>query len=463
MSDFLMRLDQWSGFWSESLWRASLQGGIAIAAAWAIVHGCRFLSARVRCWIWRLACLKLLVAFVWNQPLALAVLPVRAAAQPANVAVVPTSPQPRVASQVGSYELTNVANPPIVREAEAGGTEISLTTVLFLLWGSGVAYGMFRTAKRWHAIVRLRSRTEPVLSAAWLRDLCDEAERMDFGRLPQLCFSRQADNVQLVGIRRPAIILPEGSLEALSDEERRLVLAHELAHCQRRDLAWNWLPAVARCLFFFHPLVWVLVRGWCQAQEAACDELVIQSAVNRRATYGRLLLKMSTRWPDERQNALVAAGISGTYRQLEQRILAMTRVKPHSKPKLAAAAAAALLIVAGGVIPWRLVAQEPARPVVRSAPIGTPLNIAQDAERLGDDVLLYGQRLVGRHKQLGHHGRHPPRKTLPAGERRGENGARRDRKILGHHGRRSQLGGMGAARRGRLCSSRCAARRSTGV
>jgi len=298
MSDFLMRLDQWSNLWSESLWRASLQGGIAIAAAWAIVHGCRFLSARVRCWIWRLACLKLLVAFVWNQPLALAVLPVRAAAQSAIVAVGPTIPQPPVASQVGSYELANAASLPIVREAEAGGTEISLTTVLFLLWGSGVAYGMIRTGKRWHAIVRLRSRTAPVPSAAWLRDLCDEADRMDFGRLPQLCFSRQADNVQLVGIVRPAIILPEGSLETLSDEERRLVLAHELAHCKRRDLAWNWLPAVARCLFFFHPLVWVLVRGWCQAQEAACDELVIQGAVNRRAMYGRLLLKMSTRWPD---------------------------------------------------------------------------------------------------------------------------------------------------------------------
>jgi len=59
----------------------------------------------------------------------------------------------------------------------------------------------------------------------------------------------------------------------------------------------------------------------------------------------------------------------------------MTRVKPHSTPKLAAAAASALLIVAGGVIPWRLVAQEPARPVVRSAPLGTPLNIAQAQNR----------------------------------------------------------------------------------
>jgi hypothetical protein len=196
--------------------------------------------------------------------------------------------------------------------------------------------------------------------------------------------------VQLVGIRRPAIILPEASLKSLSEQERRLVLAHELAHFKRRDLAWNWLPAVARCLFFFHPLVWVLVREWCRAQESACDELVIQGAATRRAPYGRLLLKMSTRWPDERQNALVAAGISGSYRQLEQRILAMTQVKPHSTPKLAAAAAATLLIAIGGVIPWRLVAQEPARPVVRGAPVGTRLNIAQAQNSSGTTYSFTG-------------------------------------------------------------------------
>src|SRR5580700_8114534 len=80
MNDILRQLDQWSTLWGPSLWRASLQGGIAIALAWGISHWCRFLSARVRCWIWRLACLKLLVAFVWSQPLDLAVLPARTAA-----------------------------------------------------------------------------------------------------------------------------------------------------------------------------------------------------------------------------------------------------------------------------------------------------------------------------------------------------------------------------------------------
>jgi dipeptidyl aminopeptidase/acylaminoacyl peptidase len=77
---------------------------------------------------------------------------------------------------------------------------------------------------------------------------------------------------------------------------------------------------------------------------------------------------MSTRWPDAPRTALVAAGMSGAYRHLEHRILAMTRVKPYSTRQLAVSAAVASLIVLGGLIPWRLVAQEPARPRLPAAP-----------------------------------------------------------------------------------------------
>jgi hypothetical protein len=77
MNDLLGQLDQWTALWCECLWRATLQGGIAIAAAWAITHCCHFLSARVRCWVWRMACLKLLVALIWSQPLDLPMLPAR--------------------------------------------------------------------------------------------------------------------------------------------------------------------------------------------------------------------------------------------------------------------------------------------------------------------------------------------------------------------------------------------------
>jgi beta-lactamase regulating signal transducer with metallopeptidase domain/Tol biopolymer transport system component len=373
MSEFLEMIAHGAAFWGESIWRASLQGGIAIAAAWAISRSCRFLSARVTCWIWRLACLKLLAALVFTQPVNLPLL----AAKPADMTLATAGPAPARVSRADVHESPAAPAPPLVRQADSNepaiSTSVFLVTVLCVLWATGVFAGVSRTVRQWRAIDRLRRRALPVQNTDWLRELREEAERLGIGRLPQLGLCPEGGNVQLVGIWRPMIILPESALETFDEEERRLILAHELAHLKRRDLLWNWLPTVTGWLFFFHPLVWVLVRRWCESQEAACDELVIQRHGARRAQYGHLLLKMSTRWPDAPRTALVAAGMSGAYRHLEHRILAMTRVKPDSTRQLAVSAAVASLIVLGGLIPWRIVAQEPARPRLPAAAPTAPL------------------------------------------------------------------------------------------
>ena len=91
----------------------------------------------------------------------------------------------------------------------------------------------------------------------------------------------------------------------------------------RRDLLWNWLPTVATWLFFFHPLVWLMLRRWSEAQEASCDELVIQRRVALPAAYGRLLLKLSSLTASEAQSGFTTAGVLGAYRNLERRVLAI--------------------------------------------------------------------------------------------------------------------------------------------
>src|SRR5688572_33070333 len=69
------RLAAWTPAWAESLWRASWQGGIALALAWAACRLFPRLDPRARCWLWRLAYLKLLVTFFWTTPVAVPALP----------------------------------------------------------------------------------------------------------------------------------------------------------------------------------------------------------------------------------------------------------------------------------------------------------------------------------------------------------------------------------------------------
>jgi len=106
-------------------------------------------------------------------------------------------------------------------------------------------------------------------------------------------------------------------------------------------------------------LVWLLTRHWSKAQEAACDELLIQSNLADPAEYGRLLLKLSTYRPLKPCSALVAAGMFGSYRNLERRILTMNRVRPYSYRRLVIAAGVLSLLATPSIVPWRLVAQEP--------------------------------------------------------------------------------------------------------
>ena len=75
MNNLLHAMEPWADFWSTSLWRASWQGAIAIAVVWMLARLCMFLSPRVIHWMWRLVCLKLLVALVWVAPIPLAILP----------------------------------------------------------------------------------------------------------------------------------------------------------------------------------------------------------------------------------------------------------------------------------------------------------------------------------------------------------------------------------------------------
>jgi hypothetical protein len=55
------------------------------------------------------------------------------------------------------------------------------------------------------------------------------------------------------------------------------VLRHEREHVRRRDPLVQWLAALNRCIFWFHPLAWWLERRLALLAEEACDLAVVAS------------------------------------------------------------------------------------------------------------------------------------------------------------------------------------------
>jgi beta-lactamase regulating signal transducer with metallopeptidase domain/protocatechuate 3,4-dioxygenase beta subunit len=354
MNNLLHALEPWAETWSASIWRASWQGAIAIAVAWIIARWCTFLSPRVIHWMWRLVCLKLLVALVWSAPISLAVLPPPAAVAPVTATFeAPPAPHFPIVDEAPLPEPR-----PVAQTAHpAPPTPLDSRVILMLLWVAGALALAIVTLREWWSARRLRGPAKPA-SETLHQLLVEESRRLGIPSMPRLRFSPNTNGPLLVGIWHPTIILPQDAEQAFQPAEIRLMLAHELAHLKRHDLAWNWLPTIVGWLFFFHPLVWLLRRSWFEAQEAACDELLIQNHVARPAEFGHLLLKLAKSLGDQARPNLAAAGVLGAYENLHRRLAALSRVKPFSRPTTLALVAALILIAGVATVPWRLVAQE---------------------------------------------------------------------------------------------------------
>jgi hypothetical protein len=94
-----------------------------------------------------------------------------------------------------------------------------------------------------------------------------------------------------LGLLRPRILLP-GDWSDWSDSKREAALAHELAHVERRDALFSALAALNQCLYWFHPLAWLLPRRLAWLSEQACDDRAI-ALTGAPIPYARHLLEFA--------------------------------------------------------------------------------------------------------------------------------------------------------------------------
>ena len=88
---------------------------------------------------------------------------------------------------------------------------------------------------------------------------------------------RTADLVtpQVVGLRRPLLLVPHAFARGMSTHERDAVLLHELAHVRRGDFGWNLLQRAMLVALWFQPAAWLLYRHLSQEREARCDVMAV--------------------------------------------------------------------------------------------------------------------------------------------------------------------------------------------
>lgn len=335
---------------------ASVQALLLAAIVYAVCRLVPSLSAAARSTLWWLLGVQLVVGLVCPTVLGVPLLPASAPM------VVMSSPAP---GDTGVASIASIA-------PEAGWT-FSWAYALLGLWLIAVLAQCAVAALRWH---RLNGVVRRALSHDDVRveTLCARrARELGLRRSPRLAVSDEVDSPQVIGLWRPTILLPLE--ERLGDDELDMALMHELAHVRRGDLVLGWIPAMARTLFFFHPLVHFAVREYALCREAACDALVVSHGRQAPKTYGRLLLRLGV--APHPHHAL--PGASPTFQTLKRR-LDMLGNATDAAPRVLTVSLV-IAIAAIGVMPWRVVAADgrSQRPVdyasvqpVRPAPPAAP-------------------------------------------------------------------------------------------
>lgn len=321
--------------------------------------------------LWVLAFLKLVTPplFTVEMPFAL---PVVADAQDtAPPATVPSTPIPESLVEVLEAgdaallhqllaERPDLGSPGGEPEAEP---ELAPTTMapavdvppidwaawLFTGWAAGAAGLLLLSlsrAARFHRQLRFAGRADRTVR----RELAQLAQRMGVRRVPEVLVLPGRISPMLWGFFGPArIVLPSFLANRLSAEQRRTLLAHELAHFHRRDHWVRLLELLTRALYWWNPLVWWASARLRHVEEECCDAWVLWTLPDASRSYADALIDTIEYLSDAPRSLPAPASGVGQVTDLKNR-LRNIMIENHSR-RLSRWSRATVLLLAAVTLP----------------------------------------------------------------------------------------------------------------
>ena len=182
-----------------------------------------------------------------------------------------------------------------------------------------------------------------------------------------------------MGLFHRRVLVPAG-WNRWSMTDRVAVLRHELAHIRRRDNIVQPIEVIVQAVFFFHPLVHLLIGRLRVWREMACDDMSVGDDPRLRLAYSRFLVDLAETVLEPRPMAESASMLMRRRCELMKRVTYQVKegiMNPVSKVRLSLVLAALLL----AIVPLSLVyGDTPPPPPKKPAPVAEPLANAEPAE-----------------------------------------------------------------------------------
>src|SRR3954470_7663924 len=294
---------------------AALKGALLVVIAAAAAYALRKRSAASRHAVWTAAVIGhlaipalMLVLPAWKIPLlpaapwmptetsALSAASISAAADEGAARVV-ASPIADVEKQAAASTPSTPSSGSASSGARNSGSPTDAATtsdrpgalaIVAAIWFVGALIVLLRLAIGTWRVNQLAREGSRVEDGRWLSLTQRLANRLGVTRPLTLLRGERLAVPVTWGIVYPAVLLPEDADE-WTEERRRFVLVHEMAHVKRFDALTQLVAQLAVAVFWFDPLVWFAAHQMRVEREHACDDYVLRDGTAPSLYAGELL------------------------------------------------------------------------------------------------------------------------------------------------------------------------------
>ncbi|HEV7223427.1 MAG TPA: M56 family metallopeptidase [Pirellulales bacterium] len=278
------------------VWQSTLLAGLVAGICWLL----RGSAPALRYWCWQIVALKLLVMPWW-----IVAVPLPRFLAEGATGTLPRTNVPAENREHGRGAGMDRLLAPSAEAAELAARktpdlfdllrQLTWRSWLVLAWLAGMAWQVGRLLVQHFRLRRLLRRATAASDPRLLAKVKEVAARLGLSRRPDVVLTEGQGAPFVCGLLRPLLALPRELVTELDAAQLRDVLLHELGHLKRRDLWWGWLPALARMIYFYHPVAhWVCFRIRLE-RELACDQLAMTVGGRSAAQYAEVLFQVISR------------------------------------------------------------------------------------------------------------------------------------------------------------------------
>ncbi|MCP3933551.1 MAG: hypothetical protein GY705_31170 [Bacteroidetes bacterium] len=187
-------------------------------------------------------------------------------------------------------------------------------------WLVGILFMSLKTISEFGFIHFLKKSGKSPVPQLWIEKLEMLKKRIHLEKRIPLIISGKIVTPVVVGIIKPAILLPVSLVNGIPPSQLEALLLHELAHIKRYDPIVNFFQILIEVLLFFNPAVWWISNQIRIERENACDDFAIRTTGDAFSFAKTLAFLEENRLMNAR-TALAFSGKEGTVLARIKRII----------------------------------------------------------------------------------------------------------------------------------------------